>query len=362
MAKSLCLTYLFWLFGGGFGLHHFYLNRNVQGFLWLCLPGGYFGLGWFRDLWRIPSYVREANDDPTYLNDITEQMRTKKKPPFSIMRVLGQLIVGNVFGQLLQMSIPGPEDLNGLDLLLVADLLAPLATAVGITLVGNIGKEKGSFWWPFIGCYLMTPFHIMGRTSYLLTTIMGILAFQIFAKTWRRQVREPPGQCKRFFIILICFSLYLSLWSAYIYFNLKITTADGDKIKFRDAAENFIKSPAFQEFTQTLKNLWLHLLEHGFGSTFQQLIESLDPLGEKHALKILELKRGVSQEEIRSRYRELSKKWHPDRFTDEKDKIEANDKFVLIQQAYERLSSIKKRRKTRNTVDQSDDRENERKF
>ena len=46
--------------------------------------GGYFGLGWFRDLWRIPSYVREANDDPTYINDITEQMRTRKKPPFSV--------------------------------------------------------------------------------------------------------------------------------------------------------------------------------------------------------------------------------------------------------------------------------------
>ena len=39
MAKSLILTYLLWLFGGGFGLHHFYLNRNIQGFLWLCLPG-----------------------------------------------------------------------------------------------------------------------------------------------------------------------------------------------------------------------------------------------------------------------------------------------------------------------------------
>ena len=39
MAKSVILTYLLWLFGGGFGLHHFYLNRNIQGFLWLCLPG-----------------------------------------------------------------------------------------------------------------------------------------------------------------------------------------------------------------------------------------------------------------------------------------------------------------------------------
>ena len=96
------------------------------------LLGGYFGLGWFRDLWRIPSYVREANDDPEYIKNLTEQMRSKKKPPFSFMRFFGQLIVGNVFGQLAMMSIPGPEDLNGLDLLLVADLLAPAATAIGM--------------------------------------------------------------------------------------------------------------------------------------------------------------------------------------------------------------------------------------
>merc|ERR1712083_355952 len=86
MAKSLILTYLLWLFGGNFGLHHFYLNRDIQGFLWLCLPGGYFGLGWFRDLWRIPTYVREANDDPDYLKNLAEIMRAKSKPPFSFAR------------------------------------------------------------------------------------------------------------------------------------------------------------------------------------------------------------------------------------------------------------------------------------
>ena len=91
-------------------------------------------------------------------------------------------------------------------------------------------------------------------------------------------------------------------------------------------------------------------------------ISSLDPLGEKHALKTLELERGVTQEEIKARYRELSKKWHPDRFTDEQEKIEASDKFVLIQQSYERLSTIKKRRKTATTVHQTDDSENERRY
>ena len=50
---------------------------------------------------------------------------------FQFMRVFGQLLVGNVFGQLIQMGIPGPEDLNGLDLLLLGDLIAPFFTALG---------------------------------------------------------------------------------------------------------------------------------------------------------------------------------------------------------------------------------------
>ena len=39
MAKSLILTYVLWLFGGWFGLHHFYLNKTIQGLLYLCCPG-----------------------------------------------------------------------------------------------------------------------------------------------------------------------------------------------------------------------------------------------------------------------------------------------------------------------------------
>ena len=121
---------------------------------------------------------------------------------------------------------------------------------------------------------------------------------------------------------------YFSIWSCYIYFNLRIITKDGDKIKFRDAVGNFLKSPAFQEFQNTVGHLWKHMLEHGFWSKFEQLVENLDPLGEKHALKVLELKHGVSQDEIRSRYRELTKKWHPDKFKDEEEKTAAHEKYV----------------------------------
>ena len=46
MAKSLIISYILWFFGGFVGLHHFYLNRTTQGFLWLCLPGKCF-CKWF---------------------------------------------------------------------------------------------------------------------------------------------------------------------------------------------------------------------------------------------------------------------------------------------------------------------------
>lgn len=139
MGKSVCITYFLWLFGGYFGLHHFYLRRYKQALVWWCLPGGYFGAGWFRDMWRIPEYVRDANDDPKYLKELAEKMRKTAKPPFSFVRFLGQLVLGNMFGILITIGTPNSKDL-GLDLSLIAKLLAPAATALGIWLVGNVGN------------------------------------------------------------------------------------------------------------------------------------------------------------------------------------------------------------------------------
>jgi DnaJ family protein C protein 22 len=110
-----------------------------------------------------------------------------------------------------------------------------------------------------------------------------------------------------------------------MYFNMRIVTRAGDEVPFRDAVFNFVKSPAFQDFKANVGQLWDHGWEHGFWSTFQSLIDSLDPTGEKNALKVLELKSGATQEEIRAKYRELSKKWHPDKYKAEDEKAKASE-------------------------------------
>jgi DnaJ-related protein SCJ1 len=62
---------------------------------------------------------------------------------------------------------------------------------------------------------------------------------------------------------------------------------------------------------------------------------------EKDLYKILEIKRSATQPEIKKKYREMTRKYHPDRNQgDEK----AKEKFAEVAEAYEILSDANKRR------------------
>ena len=60
---SLVVAYLLWLPPlGWLGLHQCYLGRHYHGVVLFTTFAG-FVVGWFRDLWRIPSYVKKANKE-----------------------------------------------------------------------------------------------------------------------------------------------------------------------------------------------------------------------------------------------------------------------------------------------------------
>ena len=135
--KSLQTAYILWFVGGFLGLHHFYLERDIQGFLWLCFPGGFI-LGWIRDFWRLPDYVDEANDEP--------HMHAKKqlidKPVFSLTRFLAENLVGNSFAHLVIASVPNA------DLSIWGENydLKPVVTTVLVPLAIALGTVKILFW------------------------------------------------------------------------------------------------------------------------------------------------------------------------------------------------------------------------
>ncbi len=65
-------------------------------------------------------------------------------------------------------------------------------------------------------------------------------------------------------------------------------------------------------------------------------------LCDKDLYKVMELARNASQNDIKKKYRELTKIYHPDR---NKGSKEASAKFSEVAEAYEVLSDVNKRRK-----------------
>ncbi|MGF2034257.1 MAG: J domain-containing protein [Nostoc sp. CmiVER01] len=64
-----------------------------------------------------------------------------------------------------------------------------------------------------------------------------------------------------------------------------------------------------------------------------------DDLDLNHAYEILGLEPGASQAQLKRAYRQLVKIWHPDRFLEQKQKQEAEEKIKSINSAYNKLKS-----------------------
>ena len=64
---------------------------------------------------------------------------------------------------------------------------------------------------------------------------------------------------------------------------------------------------------------------------------------EKDYFKILGVTENASQSEIKEAYRNLSKKYHPDRCPSESERQEYEEKFKEINEAYDVLSNEEKR-------------------
>jgi tetratricopeptide (TPR) repeat protein len=64
-----------------------------------------------------------------------------------------------------------------------------------------------------------------------------------------------------------------------------------------------------------------------------------DRLDINHAYEILELEPGASPVQVKRAYRKLVKIWHPDRFLNQKQKQEAEEKIKQINAAYNKLKS-----------------------
>jgi len=356
--KSVIVAYLAWLLGGWIGLHHFYLGRDKHAFTWWITWGGGLGLGWIREMWRLPDYVAEANNDPVYLAELQHQARrTGGQPPFSMLRFIGQLMVGLLFGYQMLSVVPlawtgavtsstHSNSVAKFTLVALVYTIAPTAVAYGVHLVGNIGRQRVRFRTALLGAYCSLPFLLLDPNNIQYTALFSAIACNIAKnKSWHVGHYQPSrGFCYRLLLLIVCCNLYSALWFMVFSHNAHVTTRDGQTILVKDAIKNFFNSPAWEEMKDTFYALCMGLKTHGYKHAWDEFVIKIDPEGETHAYRTLCLTSSANESEISAAYRRLAKKHHPDRERDPLLKEQAQERFMEIQQAYETISSIKTRR------------------
>ncbi|KAJ8924741.1 hypothetical protein NQ315_000894 [Exocentrus adspersus] len=347
--KSVIWAYVCWLFGGILGLHLFYLERDAHAFLTWSTLGGY-GLGWLADITKIPRYVRDCNNDQKFLAELVERMRRNSKPPFSTSRFISAITVSYMWGQLIMLAIP-EEEIGGINWNSIFHWFIPLAVALGVWVVGNIGREQGKPWLTIAVSYLtyLSRWYFFDENIWLTLMVFSAgLTFDTFSKEWRRTPKKKKSLTRRVTVLFFCAVLYCGLWSSYFYFNGKITDSNGDEIPVHEALHHFFTSPWWTDLKQSLYDTYVYAQHHGWYEIWKQIIDLSDLQGEQNSYKVLGVSPTAGQSEITARYRALSREFHPDKVKDPDKQREAQERFMEIQQAYEILSNIKSKRRRKN--------------
>ena len=340
MAKSNLTAYILWLFFGCLGIHHFYLDRTYQGVIWLSTFGG-FSLGWLADIFRIPEYVTAANEEVPYMERLGMEMRHSKKPPLcsNIFRILWLIIVAAIFRSYMYALLP--ESMPPV----IYCLLVPIGSVIGFYLVMNIGRMECSLKDCVRYAYLgqLSEWYMTKNVTHpgLFSVILPSVFLFVLSRKWNRQPIKRSLCHKAKWYIGTCV-LLSAMMSSGAYFHLKIEI-DGETIYLRDGVRNFMNSPAWYELKSIMYDLWYDYRSEGWENASNKFILKADFEGEAHALQVMELREGCNSSEIKKKFRELSKIWHPDQHPGD-TKLEAQEKFIEIEKAKETLLKIASRR------------------
>ncbi|KAL7547788.1 hypothetical protein ACHAWF_011063 [Thalassiosira exigua] len=364
-------AYLLWLVGGVFGVHHAYLNRPRQGLAWYA-TSGLFGLGLLRDLFRIPYYASLCRDDRS--NDVTARVRAatfaarEGVPRLSIMRIALMAFFGVYFGFVASclVSLPKVEDVisTGEGEMWWADvvykLLRAMGSAVGIWVVANMGEEmiqtrskdsdiydvnqKGEFMGLMKWC-----------TGSMVIANVPVLGGIIYAARRRKyrptmsfgQKTEAPSSATsrivRHLLRCAAFTALLTLGA----YNHGSVVVNGKKLYLQYALRNAINSRFWQEFDW---EQFRQQQQSSSGAGSEYLKRAFDLQGERAARRTLGVARDAPHSDVRSAYKKLALKYHPDKIgsnaTDEEIE-KAKRQFNKVQEAYNILNDMEQAMKKR---------------
>ncbi|XP_029912026.1 dnaJ homolog subfamily C member 22 [Myripristis murdjan] len=329
MVKRITVAYALWAAGGPLGLHHLYLGRDSHALLWMLTLGG-FGVGWAREVLRIPAYVDEANQEA---EGVRKRSPTAIPPPIGPVRFAGQVCVGIYFGTVALIG------LNSLSFFYL--IVLPLCVGAGVHLVSSIGQQTSDLHKTLTACLITSPI-FYGST---LSPLPISLAATVTAAQHRRfKTPQPPGSTQqlgprlyRLGLAWLAFSAPLGYCifhntTATLYYLSDCVAALLDMFWFLPGLRGIIEYILLMPYRILCALTGGGYTEEAWRKVLEILLREYTER-EKQALQVLSLNEEASIDEITHSYRELAKTWHPDHNPSK----EAETMFIKIHEAYELL-------------------------
>ena len=362
---NLPTAYILYFLGGTFGLHHAYLNRPNQALAWYTTLG-LFGIGLLRDLFKIPYYVSICRDDQQ--KDVTARARAANVeardgiPPW-FGRMIMMIIFGTYFGFLVSclVALPRKEENDSNDVLwwtnVVYGLLRAFGCAIGIWLVGNMGeemiyttkepKEDNTLLQPDDdlqkGEFMKLTQWCTGSFILLNSPALGGILYAVRRRRYRPTMKPQQSSMKRIGKHIMKCTVFSALMTIAIY-NYGSINFNGHNVYLSDAVKNAMNSNFWKEFDW---EQFRQQQQSGRGGS-DYLKKAFDISGERASRRTLGVTRDASHAEVRSAYKKLALKYHPDKVgadVTEQEIEETNRQFVKVQEAYDILNGIEQDRK-----------------
>eukprot|EP00823_Brevimastigomonas_motovehiculus_P003434 TRINITY_DN209_c1_g1_i1.p1 TRINITY_DN209_c1_g1~~TRINITY_DN209_c1_g1_i1.p1 ORF type:complete len:390 (-),score=38.63 TRINITY_DN209_c1_g1_i1:343-1512(-) len=339
-------------FGGLFGLHHFYLKRDIHCFLYASAFGFLSFVGCLHDLFRLSDYVDDSMEEHLHMEQLSLQISRRTRPKLSISRLVAQLLFGFYFSCCFRYLL-NPFDIFGESLLLakISDaLLSPIGVSVGVILAGIAnGRQKTQYSKIVLATFIVhfCCYYFLFKTVVpeYLVAILSYHYYSSWDRTSSNSWSRRSGIFHRGFVLCTCV-LVTWFFMAAFYYDMQIESS-GSGTKLKHILRNVLDSEGWREFKKSWHSFWDEAHEHGWKHSSTHFFYRLDPSGRIKAYKTLELPFDVEQaergifppltlSELKKARNRLALIYHPDKQSASMKDI-AQKKFLEIQSAFDAL-------------------------
>jgi len=374
---SAFVAYVLLLVGGPLGLHLIYLGRNAQALVWASSLG-FFGVGLFRDLFCIPRYARECRLDASEVRSKAAEIVEWPSRPrdFSIAKGVAMCLYGAYLGGILRMCSTRKFAASfELSVDEMSDALEVIGVSLGVWLVGTNGKDVVRYWMCFLGCImgiLLRDFMFSIEGTYvgpggvvfssLVTVVLANWNTRQWNATWLeakhplvwKKLREEKrnsscGMCFGMTKVYLAFMVFsvISLVGLYQHGEYPVrddVTGDRYVVPLKFLVDQYFEEHAenFEEAFEGLERIREFIEREGFIEFLRRLREQSPKYAREEAFKVLDLPPDANTAQIRKRFRELSKKYHPDMWVSASREIQEMkaQEYERIVQAFEVLKGV----------------------